>query len=168
MGTREYSETNSMNDIDWSTVRSLDEYPVENPQDRVELDMLALRAREYLVGQRWCKGVEQIWHGYDFGLKIAVFLVKVSLVSGPGHLVWVVVGDVPPAYLGHPELANPIQALDGYAGEMQAWVKAAKAGMSLDDLIPVNAPATLDNVAQLESRLKFINEHCLVPNKHMR
>ena len=42
---------------------------------------------------------------------------------------------------------------------MREWVEAVKAGNSIQDLIPVNAPPTIGNADDLERRLKFIEEH---------
>jgi hypothetical protein len=83
--------------------------------------------------------------------------------------LWVVVGDVPPAYLVTDDAPNPASALDGYIGEMERWVAAVRAGQPVDDLIPVG---TVDGAAQLEptveradeieSRLRFLTEEILV------
>jgi len=45
--------------------------------------------------------------------------------------------------------------------EMMAWVEAAEAGESLDDLIPVNAPPTPGNIQQLKGRLDFLRSEII-------
>jgi hypothetical protein len=42
--------------------------------------------------------------------------------------------------------------------EMLKWVDVAKDGKSSKDVIPVNVPATPENAANLEKRLKFLRE----------
>jgi hypothetical protein len=72
-------------------------------------------------------------------------------------MVWVVVGDVPPAYVVHEPGDSWQDALAGYVSEMQRWVDAVRVGQQPgDDIIPVNAPATTENAELLASRLGFI------------
>lgn len=78
--------------------------------------------------------------------------------------VWVIVGDLPPAYLTLDECPNPGTALDGYIGAMEAWVAAAEKECSVADLIPVNVPATPENAIKLRSRLEFLDKEIL--HKH--
>jgi hypothetical protein len=51
--------------------------------------------------------------------------------------------------------------LDGYIGEMEAWVEAVENGQTTDDLIPVNAAPTLQNAEALKSRLGFLEREIL-------
>jgi hypothetical protein len=69
------------------------------------------------------------------------------------ELLWVVVGDLPPAYLVTDGNPIPLAALETYVEEMQAWVNAVEAGEPVDDLIPVNVTPTHDHAKQLKERL---------------
>ena len=71
-------------------------------------------------------------------------------------MVWVVVGDVPSAYLVHEPGDSWQDALREYVAEMNSWVTAVRTGTSLDDVIPVNAPPTMEYANMLASRLDFI------------
>ena len=83
--------------------------------------------------------------------------------------LWVVVGDVPPAYLVTDDAATPAKALGIYIDLMEEWVDAVEAGEPVGDLIPV---ATADgyelidetpaNAAMLKSRLGYLREQ-IVP-----
>lgn len=73
----------------------------------------------------------------------------------------VVVGDLPPAYLSSKYAKSPKDALDGYLGEMQAWVEAVENGRPTEDLIPNNGAPTLPNAKALRSRLKFLAREVL-------
>jgi len=44
---------------------------------------------------------------------------------------------------------------------MQDWVEAAKAGRSVENLIPINVPPTPENAARIESRLRFLDKEIL-------
>ncbi|MGH7648870.1 MAG: hypothetical protein ACREND_12185 [Gemmatimonadaceae bacterium] len=72
-------------------------------------------------------------------------------------MVWVVVGDLPPAYLVHEPGDSWQDALASYVTEMSLWVDAVRAGKQPgDDIIPVNVPATRENAGLLAQRLQFI------------
>jgi hypothetical protein len=75
--------------------------------------------------------------------------------------VWVIVGDIPPAYITCEDARNPYEALDAYMGAMEEWVRVAQTGESVLDLIPVNVPATPANAAMIGQRLKLIDERIL-------
>jgi hypothetical protein len=75
--------------------------------------------------------------------------------------IWVIVGDLPPAYLTTDECPNPATALDGYIGAMLEWVDAAQKGKSVAELIPVNVPATKKHAKMLKTRLEFLDERIL-------
>jgi hypothetical protein len=73
----------------------------------------------------------------------------------------VVVGDLPPAYLSSEYAKSPKDALDGYMGEMLAWVEAVEKGEPTDELIPNNGAPTLANAKTLRSRLEFLGREIL-------
>jgi len=73
----------------------------------------------------------------------------------------VIVGDLPSAYLVTDDAPTSEEALQADIELMDEWVEAVKQGKSVDDLIPVNAPATAAIAAMLESRLRFLQERVL-------
>lgn len=75
--------------------------------------------------------------------------------------IWIVVGDLPPAYITCEESPNPASALDAYIGAMGEWVNAAKKRISTNGLIPVNVTPTLENAEALQKRLAFLDERIL-------
>lgn len=72
--------------------------------------------------------------------------------------MWVIVGDLPPAYIVCDNAHTWQEALDAYAVEMMEWVKAVKEGRSIEDVIPVNVPPTVEYADMLESRCNLIWE----------
>ena len=76
-------------------------------------------------------------------------------------MLWVVVGDLPPAYLVTDDVPDALCALRDYIGLMRRWVAAVKAGEPVVDLIPVNAPATLANAEALRIRLDSLEHNIL-------
>jgi hypothetical protein len=75
--------------------------------------------------------------------------------------LWVVVGDLPSAYLVTDDCKVPSEALQGYITEMRKWVRLAKAGRTSPNVIPVNVPATPEWAKELEGRLNFLEKDIL-------
>lgn len=119
-------------------------------------------ASNYLRSFDWCLGIKEAFLGIGIPGVVAVFLVRI-VPAGPNidEWLWTVVGDVPPAYLVTEQAPNPASALDAYIGEMQEWVKAAKSGRSVDELIPVNVLPNAENAAALERRLELLDRMVL-------
>jgi|SRR6185312_16157619 len=122
-----------------------------------DVPTLAAAAKGFLAAQSWCGSVQRVTPLFAIAGVIGVF--RCTLV--PSHpeadmMVWVVVGDLPPAYLAHEVDDSWQDALRGYVEEMSVWVEAARSGSSLDDVIPVNVPPTPEYADMLASRLDFI------------
>jgi hypothetical protein len=126
-----------------------------------ELQDALSEARSFITFFEW-GNIRSEFLGAHFDGIFSIFLFEIE----PGradvdHWVWVLVGDIPPAYITCEDAKNPYEALDGYLGAMEDWVQAARGGASVADLIPVNVPATPANAASLDTRLKFLNEEIL-------
>jgi hypothetical protein len=93
---------------------------------------------------------------------LAFFHIEPSR-EGVDEWLWVVFGDVPPAFLVIDHSKTPSQALQSYVGEMSRWVELAKQGCSSKSVIPVYIAATPANACELESRLKMLQE-VIVPS----
>lgn len=75
--------------------------------------------------------------------------------------LWVVVGDLPPAYLVTDDAKTVNNALKAYIYEMRRWTQAVSEGKSTDDLIPVNVQPTIEAAKRLEERLAFLESEVL-------
>ncbi len=143
------------------TVRSSD-MRGENRRDTSLLKGMLREAEDYLLAFKWCKKIEESYFGLGVGGVVAVFLFKIV----PGRVdvdewIWVVVGDLPPAYITTDDAPNAACALDGYIGAMLEWVEAVLAGRSVEKTIPVNAAPTRENALALRSRLAFLDKEIL-------
>jgi hypothetical protein len=119
-------------------------------------------AEEYLLGFAWCKEIIESYFGIGVGGVAAVFLFKiVPKGNNVDELLWVIVGDLPPAYLVVDCSPNAACALDNYIGEVQRWVDAVTSGKSVEGVIPVNAAPTIENARQLQTRLDFLEKEIL-------
>lgn len=142
-----------------SVIRLDPEYVSNIPEDAKEAFD---NARDFLDYYDWVESIDRTFLGAAFSGILYIFLFEItSYREEVDPWAWVIVGDVPPAYLTCDDATTPYEALDSYMGAMQDWVTAAKAGRSVANLIPVNVPATYENGILLENRLKFIDEKIL-------
>ena len=152
------------NEPDLSTVIPWSEYLEQHQQtsDMASASEMRKRAMEFVRSHKWCRSVERVYVGFIHPDIVAVFLFLID-PSEPGvdEWIWVVVGDLPPAYVASDECPTPATALDGYIGAMDDWVNAVEDGRSVDDLIPVNAPPTKEFAHRLNTRLDFLHQQIL-------
>lgn len=128
-----------------------------------EYDNALLRSAEhYLENFSWNEGIKEKYIGYILAEKIGIFLFMIDKSrTDVDEWIWVIVGDIPPAYMTVDLCKTPAEALDGYIGAMEEWVDAAKNNKSVNELIPVNVTANPENAQLLETRLTFMDEHIL-------
>ncbi len=142
-----------------SGVIPVDQIFGDDAEDTRLLQEMASKAQNYISRFAWCRSVREAYFGDGYGKIVAVFLFRID-PSRPDvdEWLWVVVGDLPSAYLVIDDCKTPSQALERYIYEMSEWVKLAKEGRSSGDVIPVNAPATPESAEMLDRRLRVLSE----------
>jgi hypothetical protein len=116
--------------------------PREDISD-VVVAALADAATTFLLNQTWCRSVTSTLLAYAVPGVIGIFLLHiVPARSGIDETLWVVVGDIPPAYLVCDDAPTWREALESYIYEMDGWVAAVRSGDTLEDVIPVKAAPT--------------------------
>ena len=146
-----------MTPVDMRRVEPLSTLSGDTPSETRQLHELAEKAREYLASFKWCAGILESYHGVVIPGVLGVFLFKIMPARQEvDEVLWVVVGDLPPAYLVTDDASTPEEALREYVREMRAWAAAALSGESVEDLIPVNVPPTKEYATMLTSRLDFL------------
>jgi len=147
-----------MQSPDLTAVRSLADFIAEIPAEARGVRLLADRAIGYISSFGWCGAVLEYYVGIGVANVIGVFLVHVEPAqSGVDDWLWVVVGDLPPAYLVVDDNPTPTEALESYIVEMRKWVDAVRSGAALDDVIPVNAAPTTEFAEMLAARLDYLS-----------
>ncbi len=118
---------------------------------------LAREAVEFLESQVWCRGVISGELGFAVAGVIGVFKLR-HQPSRPGvdEVLWVIVGDLPSAYLVLDNAPDWQGALACYVREMRAWVAAVQAEQPLTGIIPVGVEPTAEHAQMLATRLDFI------------
>jgi hypothetical protein len=123
---------------------------------------MAAEAKTFILEQKWCESVDRAYLAYGVGGVVAIFLLQITPRSEDvDTFLWVIVGDLPPAYVVVDDNPTAADALDGYCSEMETWVEAVESGECVEELIPVNAAPTRENAAQLGGRLKFLRSKIL-------
>jgi hypothetical protein len=150
------------NRVDSSLLSSISAMKGGNPEETRLLRSMFEEARGYLLSFDWCHEIKESWFGWGVGGVCAVFLFEmIPTKRNVDHWLWVVVGDLPSAYLVLDGSPTPMKALNTYVELMQEWVDAVKQGKSTKKLIPVDAPETLENANLLERRLTFFRQKIL-------
>ena len=119
-------------------------------------------ALKFIDSQKWCKQVIDVKFDRGWGYIMSVFFLTIDPTHKeiPEHL-WVIVGDLPPAYIDVEDNPNGACAINGYVMEMEKWVHNVLRGEPVDKLIPVNAPPIKKYAKMLRSRLNIIKKDIL-------
>ena len=126
---------------------------------------MAEEAKQYLLSFNWCKAIQKGWFGWGVGGIVAVFLFEIDPENAAvDKVLWVIVGDLPPAYLVVNEISTPLDALKAYLALMQLWIATVRQGKSTEECIPVNSAPTPESADALEARLNFL-EHEFLTNQ---
>lgn len=147
----------------------IEDLPTSDVEDVAGLVKLAREAESFLTWHWWCGAVRQGYLDYDWYGILALFYFEIEPASPNAEdIVWVIVGDVPPAYIGAKTCPTATDAIEGYVYELEDWVEAVNAGQSVDDLMPVYVRHALERVAptvefaeMLASRLDFIRSEII-------
>ena len=134
----------------------------DSEEDTDLLLKMAETARAYIQSFAWCPAIDEILFGDGVGGIVAVFLVRFSSkIGGADDELWVVVGDLPSAYMVVEAGEAPSDALAKYCELMEDWAAAVTKRGSLKAVFPVSAPATVENAFLLQQRLRFLREEII-------
>ena len=114
-------------------------------------------AKKYLLSHLWCSEVTDGWLAIYWEGILGVFLFKISSdYEEVDDYVWMVVGDLPSAYVDIESANSPNEVLKAYVGIMSDWVNGVLNNTSLEDCYPVEVPPTKEYAEMLNSRLDFL------------
>jgi hypothetical protein len=134
----------------------------DDEDETSRLQKMELRARDYLLSFGWCDSIRNLYFGSGVGDVFAVFFAHIQS-SHPevDEYLWIIVGDLPPAYLVADDCPTPRDALICYLELMREWVALAKEGKASENVIPVNVPATPEWAEVLEGRLNTLEKEII-------
>lgn len=120
----------------------------------------AEEARNYLKPFNWCNDAADEYFCFGIGGVIQIFLFRVVRVLEQEKAVeewlWVIVGDLPSAYLVTDDDKSPHDALLTYCNLMKDWVATVQSGGDLGQVYPVDAAPTEENASMLLTRVDFL------------
>jgi hypothetical protein len=115
------------------------------------LSEMAEKVKLFLLSSKQCKAIHDGWLGWGTGRGAAAFLFEVVPASASAdQLLWVIVGNLPPAYL---------------VVDDETWIDAVDQGGSAHDCVPVIIPAIGENASVLRIRIDFIKQQYLADQR---
>ena len=108
--------------VDLSRLTPVDQMRGDDDEDTALLKGMYEEAASYLRGFKWCRRIAEAYFGLGIGGVVAVFLFRIEGPPEVDQWLWVVVGDLPPAYLVTDDAPTPAVALEVYCSLMADWV----------------------------------------------
>ena len=134
----------------------------EDEEDTALLRKMATDACDYLSSFAWCPRIKEMYLAYGVGRVVAIFFVEFSeKIRGTDDKLWIVVGDLPNAYLVVEPSDNPADALTRYCELMEDWISAVQTTGDLLNVFPVTAAPTRENAENLRSRIEFLKKELI-------
>lgn len=132
----------------------------DDAEDTRLLREMSLKAEAYLRSFPWCRDVARSFFGGGVGGIFAVFLFNIAPARPDvDSWIWIVVGDIPAAYLPLEDARSAREVFHHYMQGMMKWVQLArqgKEGTAQDGIPPVKVPATPEWADKVEKRLHWL------------
>jgi hypothetical protein len=132
----------------------------EDEEDTLLLQQMSRDAEAYLRSYSWCGGVQTAFFGGGVGGIFAVFLFNIQPMRPDVQpWIWIVVGDIPSAYLPIEDAKTPAELFKTYLWGMHNWIQYARSEQKeppSEDVPPVNVPATPEWAEKLDQRLNSL------------
>lgn len=144
-----------------SSVKPVSDMRGEDEEETSELGEMLRDARDYLTRFAWCAGIEEEYFGLGIGGIVAVFLFRIQPIGEADEWLWVVVGDLPSAYIVTDRAPSPGKALAVYCELMEDWIDALRSGGDMRRVFPVNASPSAEHADQLEKRIALLRKKIL-------
>jgi hypothetical protein len=134
----------------------------DGDEDTALLRQMLKDAKSYLLSFSWCESIVNSYFAGGVGMIFAIFLFEIIPArAGVDRWMWIVVGDIPPAYLPLGDCKTSREVFDTYIDGMKKWVVLAREGRGAapDDCVPpVNVPATPEWAERLDRRLTSLTK----------
>ncbi len=125
--------------------------------DTALLRKMTVDADLYIRSFPWCDAVLESYFGGGIGGIFAVFFFRIRPErSEVDSWIWIMLGDVPPAYMPLSDCKSPGEAFRRYFFGMSKWVESARKGQSGSPdqgIPPVDLPATPEWAQKINQKL---------------
>src|SRR5467141_2544716 len=132
----------------------------DDDEDTALLQQMLEEARNYILSFSWCESILGSYFAGGVGKVFAIFLFNISPARPDvDKWMWIVVGDIPPAYIPLEDCRTSREVFDTYIDGMKRWVQLAREGREAapEDGVPhVNVPATREWAESLDGRLRSL------------
>ena len=134
----------------------------DDEEDTTFLQEMLEDAKRYVLSFPWCDTIEKAYFAGGVGKIFAVFLFKItSRNPDVPSWEWIIVGDIPPAYIPLEDCRLPREVFETYIDGMRRWVEIVREGREPapeDCVPPINVPATTEWAENLSGRLRLLVE----------
>jgi hypothetical protein len=149
-------------DIDTDDLQEESKIQGDDAEDTELLREMAIEARAYVEDFEWGPSIAKVYLAFGIGGIVAVFLIQFDeAIEGADDALWVIVGDLPSAYVDIEPDDDAMAALTRYCDMMEAWAFNIFKGLSLEECFPVAAEPTQENAEMLRQRIAFIHTEIL-------
>ena len=136
-----------------------------DPEEDEKLAQRDREARDYIASFSWAPPIKETLLAFGVSDILALFLVRLEEpIRWRGEEdaeLWVVVGDLPPAYFATDHSPDPAEALETYCVIMEDWADRVLQGEDLEEAYPIAAEPTQEHAEMLKSRIEFIREEII-------
>ena len=150
----------------------IDEIARSDIEYKDEVLKLSELAGDYLNTFEWCEKIVKGWVVNDFGYILCIFYfeIETNRDSEADDHIWVIIGDLPTAYIDLISATTSKEALVHYCDLMEDWINCIKNGQTVEDCYPISALPTLEHANMLQSRIELIKTDYIpiVSNQKMR
>ncbi len=132
-------------------------------EDRKRVRNAEDEARTYITSFSWCPAVTSISYVDGVPGIVCVFraIFENTIEGSLENRLWIVVGDLPSAYLVAEAGDNAREVLSVYCELMEDWVSAVRSKHSLADVFPVRVEANEELAEMLHGRISFLRQEII-------
>ncbi|MGA2217821.1 MAG: hypothetical protein ABSG51_07035 [Terracidiphilus sp.] len=125
---------------------------------------MAAEAVRYVQSFEWCIELHERYFGQGCGGVVALFLFRVTIRSfQTPEWIWVIVGDMPSAYMELEQAQSPREALLCYIEGVEELLEATDEERASEDLIPIIVQAGDEFIEMLRGRMRTLRS-LVLPN----
>jgi hypothetical protein len=130
----------------------------DDEEDTALLGKMFEASTQYISSFPWCEAILDSYFGGGVGGIFGVFFFHIRPARADiDPWIWIVVGDIPPAYLPLSGCESPRKVFRTYIHGMGRWVEFARKGqpgaISPQDVPPVNLPATPEWAERINQKI---------------
>lgn len=138
---------------------------VPDPEEDARLAVREEEARAYVGSFAWSKPIREVLLAFGMSGILSLFLFRfeepIRWEGEEDIELWVIVGDLPPAYFATDDSPKPGEALETYCVFMEDWASRILNGEDLTGAYPIAAAPTEEHARMLKSRLEYIRQEII-------